>query len=98
MDAYAEGHCKHPHDDTPVTAPNCTSSSGLQYDATGSAVMGSAAISDTGESPMFGFGNVATGPGALVVVAQVDGELPPTGFASVVLSTFDIASIPITWV
>lgn len=95
VDAGAEGHCRVAKSSgTPASVPNCSSARSSQPDATGSAV-----ISDTGEPPENGFGNLAAGPGTLYVMVNVYGHLPsPTGFASVLISLTDVVSIPITWV
>lgn len=92
--AGAEGHCR--VETSPgivASAPSCINVGSAQPDETGSAV-----ISDTHALPGDGFGNLAPGPGDLYVGVNVHGNLPPAGFASVLISFTDTVYIPITWV
>ncbi|MGZ6363984.1 MAG: hypothetical protein ACXWP0_20105, partial [Ktedonobacterales bacterium] len=94
VDAGANGHCRVAKSNgTPTSAPNCSSAISSQPGEPGSVI-----ISDTGELPENGFGNLAPGPGDLYVVVTVSARLPSTGFASVDMSGFGVATIPITWV
>ncbi|HEX8033761.1 MAG TPA: hypothetical protein VF510_07935 [Ktedonobacterales bacterium] len=94
VDAGAEGHCRVARrDGISASAPSCISFITSQPDETGNAV-----ISDKNGLPEYGFGNLAPGPGLLYARVDVYGNLPPAGFASVLMSSTDIASIPITWV
>ncbi|HEX8033765.1 MAG TPA: hypothetical protein VF510_07955 [Ktedonobacterales bacterium] len=92
--AGAEGHCRVATSPGIVaSAPSCINVGSAQPDETGSAV-----ISDTHALPGDGFGNLAPGPGDLYVGVNVHGNLPPAGFASVLISFTDTVYIPITWV
>jgi hypothetical protein len=94
IDAGVEGHCRASRPDgIPVSAPSCISLGSTQPDESGVAV-----ISDTGALPEYGFGNLEPGAGKLYVRVDVNGAMPPAGFASVWLMVTDVVDIPITWV
>lgn len=94
MSAGAEGPCRVARPDgISATALSCINVSSAQADESGSAM-----ISDTEGLPEYGFGNLAPGAGELYVREDVYGELPSTGFISVLLSVTEVVSIPITWI
>jgi hypothetical protein len=94
IDAGVEGHCRASRPDgISASAPSCINFGSTQPDESGVAV-----ISDTGALPEYGFGNLAPGAGKLYVRVDVNGAMPPAGFASVWLMITDVVDIPITWV
>jgi hypothetical protein len=94
IDAGVEGHCRASRPDgISASVPSCISLGSTQPDESGVAV-----ISDTGALPEYGFSNLAPGAGKLYVRVDVNGEMPPAGFVSVLLMVSDVVDIPITWV